>query len=204
MTINEILEKRKSIHSFTDEVISNEQIEEIIEAGRKAPFAGLAQAGVSKFRHFFVIRRGSEIAEKIMDLVAAVRGEDAAAIDEAMMAKYPIFCKVAKGNVGKRPMDLFMAPVLVIAAERAGMPAREEVALGYVMSNMWMKATDMGIGMKLCSGVADVRDTKALQALLGLPAEEDFAFDGCNLGIAAEELYREGARPVPEKSVTYL
>ena len=29
MTINEILEKRKSIHSFTDEVISNEQIEEM-------------------------------------------------------------------------------------------------------------------------------------------------------------------------------
>lgn len=205
MHIDELIQKRQTIRNFTDEVISQDDLNAILEAGRQAAFAGLAQAGVSNFRHFFVIKRGTPICEKIMDLVSAARLADYQKMQEENWSeKYPAFANAVTNMHGKKPMDLFMAPILVIVAERAGMPAREHVALGYALSNMWLKATDLGIGLKICSGIADIKDTASLKALLRLPAEEEFAFDGCNLGYAAGELYRQGTRPVPEVSVTYL
>ena len=46
--------------------MKREQIEQVLEAGRQAPFAGLAQAGKTDFRYFFVIKRGSETQESLM------------------------------------------------------------------------------------------------------------------------------------------
>ncbi len=205
MNIDELIQQRQTIRSFTEEEISKEDLESIIEAGRQAPFAGLAQAGTTNFRHFFVIKRGTPICEKLMELVTAARVADLKEVEELHLEeKYPVYANVVRNTSSQKPMDLFMSPILVIVAERAGMPAREHVALGYVLSNMWLKATDLGIGLKLCSGVGDVKDTDSLKALLGLPAEEEFAFDGCNLGYAATNLFREEIRPVPEKCITYL
>lgn len=205
MTIDELIQKRKTIRSFTDQVISTEQLEAVIEAGRQAPFAGITQSGVSGFRHFFVVRRDTAICEPLMELVTDARIADLKEVEEKHLeAKYPAYANVVKNMSQKKPMDLFMAPLLIIVAERAGRPAREHVALGYVLSNMWLKATDLGLGLKLCSGIGDIKNTDALKELLGLPKEEDFAFDGCNLGFANGELYREGVRPVPERSITYL
>ncbi len=205
MNIDELIRARQTTRSFTDEVLSKEILETIIDAGRQAPFAGLAQAGCSDFRHFFVLRRGTPICEKLSELVIAARRADyEESVAKNYAEKYPIYANVVKGNLGKAPTDLYMSPLLVIVAERAGMPAREHVALGYVMENMWLKATDLGVGMKLCSGVGDVKDTDGLKALLGLPLDEEFAFDGCNLGYATGEVLREGTRPMPQTSITYL
>lgn len=205
MNIDDLIQKRKSIRSFTDEVVAKEQLEAVIEAGRLAPFAGLAQAGTSNFRHFFVLRRGTPVCEKLMELVTKARLADLKDVEEKHLElAYPAYANAVKNMSQKKPMDLFLSPLLIIVAERAGMPAREHVALGYVLSNMWLKATDLGLGMKLCSGVGDIKDTSALKELLGLPKEEEFAFDGCNLGIASDTLYREDVRPVPEASITYL
>lgn len=97
-----------------------------------------------------------------------------------------------------------MAPLLIVAAERAGRPAREHAALGYVMENMWLRATELGLGFKLCSGVSDVKDQSAMKRLFGLPEEENYAFEGCSLGYAVSDLYREDTRQLPEFDVTYL
>ena len=66
MEVYEAIRKRKSTRNYTDEEVKQEQIEQVLEAGRLAPFAGLAQAGKTDFRHFFVIKRGSETQESLM------------------------------------------------------------------------------------------------------------------------------------------
>lgn len=166
MEVYEAIQKRKSTRNYTEEEVKKEQIEEVLEAGRLAPYAGLAQAGREDFRQFFVIKRGSETDEKLM--------------------------------------DLFMAPLLIVAVEHGGRPAREHAALGYVMENMWLKATEMGLGFKLCSGVSDVKDQAALKKLLGLPEEETYAFEGCSLGYAVSDVHREERREVPKMQVRYM
>lgn len=205
MEVYEAIRKRKSTRNYTEEEVKREQIEQVLEAGRQAPFAGLAQAGKTDFRHFFVIKRGSETAEKLMDLVLEARKEDPREVEEKHLEeKYPVYAGAVKNGAGKKPMDLFMAPLLIVAAERAGRPAREHAALGYVMENMWLRATELGLGFKLCSGVSDVKDQSAMKRLFGLPEEENYAFEGCSLGYAVSDLYREDTRQLPELDVTYL
>ena len=194
MEVYEAIRKRKSTRNYTDEEVKQEQIEQVLEAGRLAPFAGLAQAGKTDFRHFFVIKRGSETAEKLMDLVLEARKEDLREVEEKHLEEnYPVYAGAVRNGAGKKPTDLFMAPLLIVAAERAGRPAREHAALGYVMENMW-----------LCSGVSDVKDQEAMKRLFGLPEEENYAFEGCSLGYAVSDLYREDVREIPEFDVTYL
>lgn len=205
MEVYEAIRKRKSTRNYTDEEVKQEQIEQVLEAGRLAPFAGLAQAEKTDFRHFFVIKRGSETAEKLMDLVLEARKEDLREVEEKHLEEnYPVYAGAVRNGAGKKPTDLFMAPLLIVAAERAGRPAREHAALGYVMENMWLRATELGLGFKLCSGVSDVKDQKAMKRLFGLPEEENYAFEGCSLGYAVSDLYREDVREIPEFDVTYL
>ena len=52
MEVYEAIRKRKSTRNYTDEEVKQEQIEQVLEAGRLAPFAGLAQAEKTDFRHF--------------------------------------------------------------------------------------------------------------------------------------------------------
>lgn len=205
MEVYEAIQKRKSTRNYTEEEVKKEQIEEVLEAGRLAPYAGLAQAGREDFRHFFVIKRGSETAEKLMELVMEARKEDLREVEEQHLEEqYPAYAGAVRNGAGKKPMDLFMAPLLIVAAERGGRPAREHAALGYVMENMWLKATEMGLGFKLCSGVSDVKDQAALKKLLGLPEEETYAFEGCSLGYAVSDVYREERREVPKMQVRYM
>ena len=205
MTLDEIIQKRKTIRNFTDEEVTKEQMEMVIEAGRQAAFAGMTQAGTTDFRRFFVIKKGSKTAEKLMELVWNARKEDLKELEALHLdEKYPVYANAVKNMSSKPPMDLFMAPYLIVVAERGGRPAREEATLGYIFSNMWMKATEMGLGLKLCSGVSDVKDKKSLKELFGLPVDDIYAFDGCNLGYAADSLYREGIRMIPEQSITYM
>lgn len=205
MEVYEAIWKRKSTRNYTDEEVKQEQIEQVLEAGRQAPFAGLAQAGKTGFRHFFIIKRESETAEKLMELVLEARKEDLREVEEKHLeVEYPVYAGAVRNGAGKKPMDLFMAPLLIVAAERAGRPAREHVALGYVMENMWLRATELGLGFKLCSGVSDVKDQAAMKRLFGLPEEENYAFEGCNLGYAVSDLYREEVRGIPDFDVIYL
>lgn len=92
MEVYEAIRKRKSTRNYTDEEVKQEQIEQVLEAGRLAPFAGLAQAGKTDFRHFFVIKRGSETAEKLMDLVLEARKEDLREVEEKHLEEnYPVY-----------------------------------------------------------------------------------------------------------------
>lgn len=205
MEVYEAIRKRKSTRNYTEEEVKQEQIEQVLEAGRQAPFAGLAQAGKTDFRHFFVIKRGSETAEKLMDLVMEARKEDLREVEEKHLEeKYPAYAGAVRNGAGKKPMDLFMAPLLIVAAERGGRPAREHATLGYVMENMWLKATEMGLGFKLCSGVSDVKDQTEMKRLFGLPEEENYAFEGCSLGYAVSDVYREEKRETPKMQVKYM
>ena len=106
MTVKEALEKRQSIRNFTKEPVSQELLETVIEAGRLAPFAGLAQAGKKDFRHFFVIRQDSEAAKQLMDLVAAARMADLAEVVEMHLENtYPAYANAVKNMSGKPPAD---------------------------------------------------------------------------------------------------
>ena len=66
--LDKVIQTRRTIRSFTDEVPPRRQIEQIIEAGLLAPYAAAALEGVKLFRRFFVFERGGESIAKVAEL----------------------------------------------------------------------------------------------------------------------------------------
>lgn len=205
MKLDEILMQRQTVRSFSQEEPDREKLEQMIEAGRLAPFAGLVQRDCEEFRRFFVIKRTSQVMEKLKALVEQGRKDEAARVKaEGLDEKYPDVAKLISG-LGTRPADdLLIGPYLIVVAERGGLPQREQVCLGYVLENMWLKATELGLGVKICSGVADIADRDSLKELFQLPREETYGFDAISVGIPAREVPVRSSQRKPVSSIRYF
>lgn len=205
MVLDRILEQRRSIRQFDITELPEEKLEAVIEAGRLAPFAGLVQKNTDSFRHFFVIHRDSETAAKLKALCEEARHEEVIRIEALGLGqKYPEAAKIAKAISEKPANDIFISPWLIVIAERGGLPQREEVCLGYIMENMWLKATEMDLAFKICSGVSDIKNKDGLKELFGLPMDEVYAFDACNIGYPKNPITERREHEKPVKSIKYF
>ena len=203
--LDQILEQRQSIRSFDTTELPEEMLEAVIEAGRLAPFAGLVQKDTDSFRHFFIIHRDSEAAEKIKLLCEDGRKQEVLRIESnGLASKYPEVAKMIKSISEKPANDILISPWLIIIAERGGLPQREEICLGYVMENMWLKATEMDLAFRVCSGVSDIHNKKELKALLGLDENETYAFDACNIGYPKNPIAKRKEHAKPVRSIKYF
>jgi len=201
--LDRIIRTRHSVRRHRDEVPERKLIEEVIEAGRLAPYAGLANHGTDDFRHFFVIRNGSEWADQLVDI-----------IKESIRDKLEKYEKSGTENPRmKNMLDAYNktitngppirnAPWIVIVAERRGFPPREWKSLAHVLQNMWLKAVALGLSFQLFSSVIDSEDNKRLSDMLGLPAGE-YSYDACLIGYP-QEPQLPSVRNVPRVSVKWL
>jgi len=205
MNFDEILTQRQSTRVFSDEVPPKELIEAIVEAGRLAPYAGIVQRERESFRRFFVISRENPIMEPLMALVEKGRLEIVeAAHAEAMELRYPGMMMVLDMLYRKPADDMAASPWLIVIAEQGGIPQREQVCLGHVMENMWLKATELGLGAKPSSGVADIKDKAAFKKLLDIHDEEDYAFDALSVGYPKFPLPLRDENRKPAKSLVWF
>ncbi len=193
--LDRIIRTRHSVRGFKEDIPPKELVEQVIEAGRLAPYAGLANKGTYDFRRFFVIPTGSEKAAAIRTLVLesvkALLPEIERETDPRAQAMLNVLRMLAQ-----KGLPPWKAPYLIIVAERRGFPSREDKALAYCLQNMWLKASAAGLGMQLFSAISDLEDTGALSVLLELPRGE-FSFDACILGYPEaplQEIIREEPR----------
>lgn len=202
--LDQLITARRTVRAFSDQPLEAEKLEAVIEAGRQAPFAGLVNREVPSFRRFFVVKRGSQTAEKLKQLIIAFRaGELARAREGGWAQKHAAYVGALEKLPGSGD-DAFPCETLIVVAERAGRPVREETTLGAVLENMWLKATALGLGFTIRSVVGDIDDKEAMKALFGLEAEEDYAFDGCNFGYAKADNPRTEPRENPLVSITHM
>lgn len=191
--IDKILKTRRSIRQFNNEIPDKESITEIIEAGRLAPYAGLANKGTFDFRKFFVFSNESKEIEIIKTIMI-----------ENIKKKKPTTEKM------KKIFDMFIkngpqignAPWYIVVAERKGFPPREEQALAHCMENMWLKSTSLGLGFQLVSAINDLQNDVVFNEMLGLNAGE-FAFDSCLVGYPVSPL-SESERVEPLLSIKWF
>ena len=71
--LDSLLMQRQKIAVISDKPLEREKLETVIEAGRLAPYGGLAQKNTDTFRHFFVIKRGSRTARELEQLCSRQR-----------------------------------------------------------------------------------------------------------------------------------
>jgi nitroreductase len=189
--LDELIESRRTIRSFTAEAPPRESIEQIIRAGLLAPYAAPAVAGERLFRRFFVFERGSESVATVTAIALERMRTNAENLkkrceaDPAVARKAGDFAKRLQmmAEAGKVPIT--EAPWYIVIAEKKGIPPVELQSLAHCLENMWLKATALGLGFRLISLTTQLGDDPAFCSLLGIPPGE-FAFDGCTIGYATE------------------
>jgi nitroreductase len=189
--LDKLLQMRRTVRSFTDEVPPREQIEQIIKAGLLAPYAAAAVEGVKLFRRFFIFERGGESFTKIAELAVEQMKAMAAGLkqqceaDPAFAEKAGPFAQRMEMVVSSGRLPITDAPYFIVIGEKAGFPPAEKQSLAHVLQNMWLKATALGLGFRLISLTANLACNEDFCGLLGVTPGE-FAFDGCSIGYATE------------------
>ena len=184
--LDRILESRRSVRSFAQDIPPKEDIMRIIRAGLLAPYAAQAVAG-QDFRRFFVFQEGNpELAH-----VAALGKRQAKRMAEQLrddLAANPSLEDQAQGFLKRLERLAEMgipgigtAPYYVVVAERRGIPPAEQQALAHCLENMWLKATALGLGFQLVSVTAQMGQDREFCSVLGIPQGE-FGTNGCAIG----------------------
>jgi len=112
------------------------------------------------------------------------------------------FLKRLEGLARDRIPALQKAPVWIIAAERKGFPPAEAKSLAHVLQNMWLKATELGIGFMLLSLTGMLAKDAAFMAELGL-VKGEWELDGCLMGMPAGKR-ESSSEHLPASAVSWL
>ena len=203
-----LIRSRRSCRSFRKDALDDASIRSILEAGWLAPHAGATGVALSDKRRFFVIRRQSAAHNRLYALaLARVKANR----KRLMIAGHfvPGFAKktanflkrldaLAKGGI----KTLQEASVWIIVAERKGFPPAEAKSIAHVLQNMWLKATELGIGFMLLTMTGMLSADAAFMAELGL-AKGEWELDGCLMGLPLNPS-TPSAEHLPENAVAWL
>ncbi len=205
--LDTIIQSRQTSRTFLPESPDTALLNAVIEAGRQAPFGELAVFKQTDFRKFFVFPANSSALPKLRGVLMAglqrvIDNTLTPQLEQHPVLKVPI--KAFSNIINSGSSQVGAAPWFVVAAERRGVfPPVEQISLGYVMENMYLKATALGLGMQIISSVhVTGGDDPELCAILGITPGE-FGLDACNLGFTDKEPRTE-PRAVPISSVTWI
>ncbi len=186
-----IIEKRSTCRSFSEQLPEKEDLEKIIEAGQKAPYASIDAKSVDVFRHFYVIFRDDPRMDAIDRLI-----KEQSAIDLAKRLeekKSDPFLqengeRVEKlwDNVAKNGESTFPnPPCMIVVAEWRGARRAERQSLAHLMENMWLKATALNLDFQIISVIENMVNNKEFCDLFDLPTDR-YGFHACVVGYAKE------------------
>ena len=185
--LDQVLKERRSVRVFKNEIPPREDIEQIIKAGILAPYAGLAGVGLKEMRRFAVLVKNTDTMARVNAIMAA-RMKSSAKKLKVLSYIVPYLRKNAKKflkvveNAGADGLPAFKtAPYFIVVGERKGFPPVEKQSLAYVMENMWLKATALGLGFQLVSATQIMAKDREFMDIVGIPYGE-FEIDGCAIG----------------------
>lgn len=189
--LDRILNARKTCRAFTDEVPTDAEIREVIQAGCIAPYASIDSKAVTPFRQFFVIKKDDPKMEQMDTFIRQQSQEDL----DARIKEEETDLFLKENGAGVKKLWKHVAecgestfpnpPCLIIAAEWRGARRAERQSLAHMMQNMWIKATALNLDFQIISVTENMVDNQEFCDMLGLPTGK-YGFLACVLGHAKD------------------
>lgn len=190
--LDQTILNRRSIRQFSEEIPSKDLIESVINAGRLAPFA--AASSLNKYsRKFIVVSRANSI---LMELAEIVKKQAQKAFEElsrqievvpGLKERANIFMGRLEMVMKQGPLGIGTAPYYIVVAEPKGIPDAQMQSIAHCMENMWLKATELGLGFHLVSMTGQMGDNPDFCTQINLPVGA-YKIDGCAVGYPVFEL----------------
>ncbi len=192
-SLDRIISVRRSVRKFKDELPPKNLIEQVVEAGVKAPYAGISALDVEVFRHIFVLNRESSLLPEVDRLIKEqsridLTGLDSEIASDPFIRNHSDLLHKIWSSVAEKGIPGFLdAPYLIVAAEWAGARQAQRQSLSHLMQNMWLKATALELGFMLVSPVESMTSNREFCRLFDLP-EDRYGFHACVLGYPEKPL----------------
>lgn len=207
-SLEQIIKERKSTRKFSKEMLPEDLIKKIIEAGVYAPYGGATGIPLREIRKFFVLKQGTEPFDRVRNIILGQIKGNAKKINRLLM--FLPFLKKKMGAFANRLNALSKngiaalddAPYLIIIAEKKGFPPVEKESMAHAFENMWLTATDLGLGFQLISAFSTVEENEKLLELLRLK-EDKYAIGGCAVGYPENPSVRNKSHET-EHFITWL
>lgn len=195
-TLEQILKARKSTRSFTEEFPSEGDVQKILQAGLLAPYGGATGIPLEQIRRIFVFRQQTDGMAQAREILRDQLQANAKKLNR-MLRLLP-FLRKKMGPFANRVSSLAqsgvpalsIAPYLVVIAEKRGFPPVEKQSMAHALQNMWLAATDLGLGFQLISALSTLTGNERFLRLLNLNKGE-YALDGCAFGYPKSAVERE-------------
>jgi nitroreductase len=185
-TLDEIILSRRTCRTFNQEIPSRQQVEQILKAGLHAPYAALASAGNKKYRQFVVVNSQSEKLDLIKDILKSHTKKLGRLLS---LFNAIIFWKKISDTFKNRLHSDLMgnAPYYIFVIEPKGFPPAVKQSIAHCMQNMWLKATELGLGFRLISVFESMGKNKKLCELLSIEKGE-YSINCCAVGYPSQKL----------------
>ncbi len=186
-SIDQIIKTRRSTRSFTKEIPSTENLMKIIESAIYAPYGGATGIPLEQLRKVFIFKQDTDAMEKAREILLLQARKNAKKLNW-LLTIFPFLKKkmqtfankvngIAKGGVPA----LNHAAYFIVLAEKKGFPPVEKQSMAHAFENMWITATEMGLGFQLISVTNTLSNNEDFLRLLNL-RKGKYTLDGCAIG----------------------
>jgi len=186
-TFEQIIKTRRTVRSFTNEAPKKEDINEIAASALYAPYAGATGIPLHEIRRVFILAHNSRAKKEANELLISQIKNNSAKMNN-MLAVFPFLKKKMKPFSERlKSISRYGIPSLkeatyyIIVAEKKGFPPIEKQSIAHALQNMWLTATNKGLGFHLLSATGIMSKNEQFLNLLGL-TKGDYAIDGCVIG----------------------
>ncbi len=203
--LDEIVASRRSVRIFKDEFPPKEDVEKILVSGMQAPYAAQAVGKEEIYRRFFVFKNGTESMKTAQELMRK-KAEEGLNHFKKILEEQPFvkpkvqpFMEKLQLFVDKGVLGVGTAPYFIVVAELRGIPPVEQESIAHCLENMWLKATELELGLHLVSLTSQMSEDEGFLKLLGIP-RGPYGLNGCAIGYPADKI-SDVERPI-RKPVT--
>jgi nitroreductase len=184
-TFEQIIKSRCSTRSFSKDTIPIECVNEIIQSGILAPYANPNGLSYNEIRKVFVFKQNTDSMTLARDILSSQIKRYSWMV-QTISKVFPFQRKkfqhfAAKLNANSRIPALYDAPYFIVVAEKLGFPDNQKQSIGHCLQNMWLAATNLGLGFQMIFMTAALSKNKPFMKLLNLK-KGAYAIDGCVIG----------------------
>jgi nitroreductase len=186
-TFEQVIKTRRSVRNFTTEIPNIENVNEIIKSAIYAPYGSATGIALTKIRKIYVFKQDTENMKKVREIMHSQLKHNSRKLN-IILSLFPFlkkkmkpFAERVKSISEKGIPSLKIAPYFIVIAEKKGFPAVEKQSIAHALENMWLTATNLGLGFQLISAVGTLSGNKEFLDLLNLPKDQ-YAIEGCVIG----------------------
>jgi|WetSurMetagenome_2_1015567.scaffolds.fasta_scaffold559300_1 nitroreductase len=192
-TLEQIIKSRCSTRSFSTEELPIDYINEIIQSCVYAPYANPIGLPYHEIRKIFIFRQNTDSMSQVRDILFSQIKKYSKIINTTLKV-FPFLRKKLRPFADKLFSNsqngipaLFDAPYFIVIAEKKGFPSNQKQSISHSLQNMWLTATNIGLGFQMIFMATILSKSKQFLKLLDLKNGE-YIIDGCVIGYPLKPL----------------